>query len=287
MICRNNPNSTTSRPTRLLTFLATFIPLGTSLAATLVWEENFDTSAPPAAITTGNTGFGGVRAGNGSINAINSTVGSGSSMQITAATASGTQSGAWVGGGGFGALTAMTMTLSLNLSNFESGALGFYMGNGNTVAGNWTNDNRNPAHFLWDLAIVNTSGVLHLQYRTGSGTYTDTGITLDKNTTYQFAIQANATDGVIDGVNPDTMTIYINGEEKVSGLSLYGAVANANGFRISGRTTTISGDIVAEIDNIQIWNGILPVPEPSSAGLLLTGTALMLLQRRRPGTSET
>lgn len=252
---------------------------GGAFSATLIYQEDFGNVTPSTAITSSNTSLGAARPSNGSLTATTSTIGTGSSLRFSAATTAGTASGAWIAKGSFGALTTMTMEFSVTLSTMQTGALGITMGNGNTVANNLTNDGRNNDHFLWDLAILGASG--KVQHMTSTGTYQDTGATLSAGLSYQFLIQVNATAAAVDGVAANTMSLYINGALVADDLQLRGATSNANGFRMGARSATAAGDLVGEIDDIRVSNGIVAVPEPSMAVLCMGGAVLALRRQRR------
>gem|GEM_PF-5104573 len=263
----------------LFVLLTAMMPMGAIHAATLVWSEDFDLLVPTDTITTSNTNFDRVNERSdlgGSITLIASTVESGSSMRLTGATSS--DSGAFVGAGGIGTMTVMSVGFSVKMESLESGILGFYMGNGNTVAGNFGNNSRNSTHFLWDVAVQASTG--KLQYMNSLGVYQDTGFVLQEGTAYEFLIQVNAEGTEVDGVAASSMNIYVDGGVQASGLELRGGTANANGFRMGGRSASTDG-LIGEIDNIRIWNGIQAVPEPSVAGLLLGSAVCLMMQRRR------
>jgi hypothetical protein len=173
----------------------------------------------------------------------------------------------------------MTMEFTVRFSEMKGGALSFTMGNGNTVANNFNNDGRNDNHFLWDLAIVGSTG--SLWYMTRTGTYQDTGYVLTRGASYHFVVQVNATNSALDGVVSNTMRLFINRDMVSDSLPVRGATSNANGFRIGARNATSSGDLVAELDDIRIWNGITAIPEPSIATLSVIGSIWFVSRRRR------
>ena len=248
-------------------------------AATLVFGEDFDDLEAGTAITTGNTDFGGASASNGKILAIESTVGTGASLQLTGATASNPPAGAWVGAAGLGSLTTMTMGFSMNLESLGGGRLAFYMGSGNTVS-NMGNTNVNDDHFLWDVGVNGATG--RLEYRNSTG-YVNLGpdtLVLTPGGDYQFLIQVNSTSSDVDGVAAGSMNLYLNGELVASGLGLKGT-GSASAFRIGARGATTADGLVAEFDDIRIWNGVQPIPEPGSVALAASGALLMLRRSRR------
>ena len=259
-------------------FSASLLLLGSASAATLIWEQNFDAVASSTPVTTGSvTNLGGANASNGTLTTISSTLGSGSALQISGATTGGSSAGAWIGASGFGGLTTMSMAFSAKLHEGVSGALDFYMGSGNTVI-NFSNTNRNSDHYLWNLSVLASTG--SLRYLNSSEVYVDTGFVLSEGVDYDFHVQVNATNAAVDGVSANSMNIYANGVLVASDIQLRGGTTTASGFRISGRSTTTAGDLIGEVDDIRIWNGIQAVPEPSVAGLLAV-TAGFLMRRRR------
>jgi len=257
---------------------ASLLLLGGAFGATLVWEQNFGELVPSTAITTGNvTNLGGANTSNGSLTAISSTIGSGTALQISGATTAGTAAGTWVGSGGFGGLTSMSMEFSVKIHEGTSGALDFYMGSGNTVS-NFTNTNRNSSHYLWNLSVLVSTG--SLRYLNSSEVYVDTGFVLSEGVDYDFLVQVNATSATLDGVSANSMSIYANGVLVANDLALRAGTSTASAFRIGGRSTATAGDLIGEVDDIRIWNGIQAVPEPSVAGLLAVAAGFLMHRRR-------
>jgi hypothetical protein len=252
--------------------------LSTSNAATLVFSEDFNQATPPAGLTTGNTGFDGVVPSTGSINSMVSTIGTGNSARFSGATST-TDSGAYIVEGGLTSMTVMSFGFSLRMEKSDSGALGIYAGNGNTVGGNPGNSGRNSSHMLWDLRITAAG---EFQYQPiGSNTWsTLSGFTVADGTSYEFLIQVNNSASAVDGVAANTMSIYANGGLIGSGLSMRSGVQTVTGFRMGARGTSSAGDIIAEIDDLRVWNGIQPIPEPTTAALLLGAAGFLLRQRR-------
>ena len=247
----------------------------TANAATLIFSEEFNSAEPPAALTTANTGLDGVFANNGSIDSVVSTVGTGSAALFTGATTAGSQSGAYLVEGALSSMPVMTMGFTIRMQTSTSGVFGIYAGNGNTVGNNLTNTNRNTSHMLWDL-MINDSG--QLLYTTSSGAIPLPDFIVSDNTNYEFLIQVNNTSSAVDGVAANSMSIYANGSLIGSGLALRAGTSTVTGFRMGARSTTTTGDLVAQVDDIRVWDGIQAIPEPSSSVLLL-GAACLLLRR--------
>jgi hypothetical protein len=264
----------------LVSSAAFAVSAATASSATLVFQEDFGTLAPTTPITTSNTGLGGARQNDGSLTAKTSTIGTGSSLQMRADIKGGTPSGAWIAAKLATSLTAMTMEFTVKYSATQEGALGIAMGNGNSIANNFDNNNWNRNHFLWEMAIRGTTG--SVQYWK-DGAYKDAGYTLTAGTAYQFVIQANATSSTLDGVAPNQMRLYINGVLVSDSLPLHAATGNANGFRIGGRDSSSDEKdaLYLELDDIRIWNGITAIPEPSMATLSVIGSIGLISRRRR------
>ncbi|WAC20482.1 PEP-CTERM sorting domain-containing protein [Luteolibacter sp. SL250] len=261
-------------PLSLLAGVATMIPAN---AATLVFSESFDGVTAPAAPTTANTGFSGVLPGDGSIGSIVSTVGDGSSAIFNGSSSSG--SGAYVVKGGLAAMNVMSMGFTVRMESTVSGTLGIFAGNGNTVGNNPTNTGRNTSHMLWDIKIHTDGSIRYLP--TGSNTWTTfSDFTVQDGVSYEFLIQVNNSAAAVDGVAANSMSIYANGSLIGSGLSLRSGVSTVNGFRIGAREAENPDDLIAEIDDIRVWDGIQQIPEPSTTALLLGGTGLLARRRR-------
>lgn len=175
-------------------------------------------------------------------------------------------------------MTSMTMGFSMNLQSLGSGRLTFYMGSGNTVS-NFGNTNFNPDHFVWDVGVNGTTG--RLEYRNSSGSYVNLGpdtLVLTSGGSYQFLIQVNSGTSEVDGLAAGSMNLYLNNELVASGVPLRGS-GGASAFRLGGRGATAANGLAMEFDDVRIWNGIQPIPEPGT--LALTGLSGFLMLRRR------
>ena len=240
---------------RIAVSLALIALASAAASAGVVFSEDFGTLANGTQLTSSNTDFDYLRVGTGggSYTALNpSTVGSGASMALVGSTST---SLAGVGlSTGLGVGTTMSMTFSYKPSA-TTGDLFLGMGTGSTFTGNGTFASTD---LLW--AIQSDAG--NLEYRADG--WNNASYTLSANTQYDFEI-------IVDG---GSMDLSINGSLVLDGVNVQGS-QNGDGFRFYG----ISGSDTHEIDNIVIYDSV--IPEPATMSLLAVGGLVALARRRK------
>ena len=259
----------------LSTFMASAALVGFAspvTAQTAEFSEDFGTIASGTTITTSNTNLAYVRTGSGapSITAINpSSFGSGSSASIQAT------GGSLTGIGAKNTLTSSnvyTLSVDFLISDVSAGDIVFGVGSGTafTTANTFITSNG----LFW---LQSDSG--NFERRTSSG-WSNTGLTLQDNTSYSLHVVANGSSSDISyggtSVAAGTMDIYVDDALLADDRTVTNSL-QADGFRIY----SVNGAL-AEIDNIALYASAVAVPEPGTYALLagLLALASVMLRRR-------
>jgi hypothetical protein len=249
--------------------------------ATLVFSEDFTGLSNSTALTTANTDLTYIRIGSGGgvINAVDpGSFGSGPSAIVTQSTSSGSLNGIGVAST-LPSSNIYSLTMDLRLTDL-TGDVVIGVGSGSAFTGNSTFSTSQGLFWL-----QSDSG--NFERRTSSA-WEDVGggTSLTLNTNYSLAVIANGssvslpyTGGTLAA---NTMDIYLNGNLVDDDAPVTTNGLSANAFRVYQISL---GNF--EVDNIQLFNSAVAVPEPSTValggiGLAIAAAAARRRQRVRP-----
>lgn len=271
----------TNRVGNLVAALVVAALQSSAAQATLVFSEDFAGLSNSTALTTANTDLTYIRIGTGGgvINAVDpGSFGSGPSAIVTQSTSSGSLNGIGVAST-LPSSNIYSLTMDLRLTDL-TGDVVIGVGAGSAFTGNSTFSASQGLFWL-----QSDSG--NFERRTSSA-WVDVGVgtSLTLNTNYSLAVIANGssvslpyTGGTLAA---NTMDIYLNGNLVDDDAPVTTNGLSANGFRMYQVSL---GNF--EVDNIQLFNSAVAVPEPSTmalggVGLVLAAAAARRRQRVRP-----
>jgi hypothetical protein len=241
-----------------------------------LFTEDFGSLADGTAITTNNTTLTYARVGTGAgayLNARNPGAFAGSSALLLATSTSLTGMG--VTNGSFSPFDVGTLAFSLRTpGSFTANDLYILTGSGASFSGNTAfNSAELTAGFL-------ISGG-QLQTRNSSSVWQNVGSPLMTDADYAMRIVFNGSSSLVpygtDSVAAGTADLWLNGVLFGDDVSIRDAVS-ASAFRIY--TTGGAAALPFEIDDIQLHDAAVLVPEPSAVSLGLLGGILALGARR-------
>lgn len=245
-------------------------------SASLIHAESFGTLPHLTVISTGNTSFDYIRGPSStSLVAIHpSTISTGSSIRLTPGATVGQPS---TTGFGWNMSPSDVTTLSFKLKapvSFNS-ALIFGMGASASVSGTYGNFD-DFSKVLWAMQI--SKGNIQNRLRSG-GTWSSTLATLATATAYEIQVVANRSSSSVTygetTLSAGRADLWINGV-----LAANVALVNGGSTEVFRLYSTGGNSSESEIDDIRIWDGAMPLPEPSAA-ILLAALLPMVRGRRR------